>query len=144
MYNTSGVNIVDVPSAGWDLEAMQTFEEKIRESNDYSDDLAWVMNTHTFFTLARTPYSSTAVNEFLISRDRKCLGYPVYICNALPNDGIILANWNEVLVGEYDGMRIDVMTDAQLNRRQCREVQAFAAFDCMVRRLKSVSVSKPE
>lgn len=144
IYSTSGVNEVTIPSSGWDLETCQTFEEKIRESNDYSDNLTWVMNTHTFFLLQRTPYSSTAVNEFLIDKEHKCLGYPVVICNALPNDGVILGNFNELLVGEYDGMRIDVMVDASLNRKQAREVQAFASFDCIVRRLKSFSVSKPE
>lgn len=53
-------------------------------------------------------------------------------------------NFNELLVANFDGMRLKVVEDAALSRKQAVEVQAFEAMDCLVRRPKSFTVSKGE
>jgi len=41
-------------------------------------------------------------------------------------------------------MRLKVVEDAALSRKQAVEVQAFEAMDCLVRRPKSFTISKGE
>ena len=137
---TSGVNEVPISSA-FTLSGVYGFEKEIRDSNDYSEVLTWVMNSKNYYTYATTPYSATEQNRMLLE-DGKIIGHDVVICNALNDNTIILGNFNELLVANFDGMRLKVVEDAALSRKQAVEVQAFEAMDCLVRRPKSFTVSK--
>ena len=139
---TSGINEVPLSSA-FTLSGVYAFEEKIRESNDYAEDLTWVMNAKNYYKYATTPYSAVEQNKMLIDVDtRKMIGHDVVISNALTDNDIILGNFNELLVTNFEGMRLKVVEDAALSRKQAVEVQAFETMDCLVRRPKSFTVSK--
>ena len=139
---TSGINEVPISSA-FTLSGVFGFEKAIRDSNDYAEDLKWVMNSKNYYKYATTPYSATEQNKMLIDTDtRKMIGYDVVICNALTDNDIILGNFNELLVALFDGMRLKVVEDAGLSRKQAVEVQAFEAANCLVRRPKSFTISK--
>ena len=131
---TSGVNEVPVSSA-FTLSGVYEMEKKIRDTNDMSENLKWVMNSKSYYKYASTPFSATAQNEFLIDvKTRKMIGYDVVICNALNDNTIILGNFNELLVAQWDGITLKIVEDAQLSRKQALECQSFAAVNCLVRR----------
>ena len=142
ILNTTGVN--EIAASGiYTLEGIQEFEEKIRESNDFSENLAWVMCGKDYYKFMRTYLSSTSQNEFLLDpKTRLMLGHPVAICNKLQPGEVILGNFAELFVATFDGLRLKVVEDAQLSRKQAVEVQCFTAADVLVRRPKSFSVSK--
>jgi HK97 family phage major capsid protein len=136
---TSGVNEVPV-SGAFTLSGVYGFEKAIRDSNDFSENLTWVMNSTNFYKYATTPYSAVEQNKMLLEGG-KMIGYNVVICNALDNNTIILGNFNELLVANFDGMRLRVVEDAGLARKQALELQAHETFDCLVRRPKSFTRS---
>lgn len=142
ILNTTGVN--EIAASGiYTLEGIQEFEEKIRESNDFTENLAWVMCGKDYYKFMRTYLSSTSQNEFLLDpKTRLMLGHPVAICNKLQPGEVILGNFAELFVATFDGLRLKVVEDAQLSRKQAVEVQCFTAADVLVRRPKSFSVSK--
>ena len=142
VLNTSGVNEVPA-SALYTLSGAYEFEKGIRDSNDYADNLVWVMNSTDYYKYATTPYSATEQNRMLLDEEtRKIIGHPVVICNALTTGDVILGNFAELLVAVFDGIRLKVVEDAQLSRKGAVEVQAFEAVNCLVRRPKSFSVAK--
>lgn len=129
---TSGVNEVPISSA-FTLSGVYEMEKQIRDSNDYTNELTFVCNSKNYYKYATTPYSATEQNRMLLE-DGKMIGHNVVISNALNDNTIILGNFNELLVANFDGMRLKVVEDAQLSRKQAVEVQAFEAMDCLVRR----------
>jgi len=142
IVGTSGINEVPISSA-FTLSGVYGFEKEIRDSNDYAEDLTWVMNSKNYYKYATTPYSATEQNRMLLE-DGKIINHPVVISNALDDNTIILGNFNELLVANFDGIRLKVVEDAALSRKQAVEVQAFEAMDCLVRRPKSFTISKGE
>lgn len=142
ILGTSGVNEYPI-SGAFTLSGVYEMEKGIRDSNDYADTLTFVCNSKNYYKYATTPYSATEQNKMLLE-DGKMIGHNVVICNALNDNTIILGNFNELLVANFDGMRLKVVEDAQLSRKQAVEVQAFEAMDCLVRRPKSFSITKGE
>ena len=142
IMHAAGVN--EIAASGiYTLEGIQEFEEKIRESNDFTENLTWVMCGKDYYKFMRTYLSSVSQNEFLLDpKTRLMLGHPVAICNKLQPGEVILGNFAELFVATFDGLRLKVVEDAQLSRKQAVEVQCFTAADVLVRRPKSFSVSK--
>lgn len=102
----------------WSLSTALAFEKPIRDSNNFSDNLKWVMNSTMYYKLAATPKSAQQKNEFLIDDDRKMIGYDCYIDNALPTSGIILGDFSDVIAVDYDPINIKIVEDAGLSRKQ--------------------------
>lgn len=145
ILNTTGINEVTIPSGGATLSTVLEFEKKIRDSHDYSADLKWVMASDMYYKWAATPFSATALNEFLVDpKTRKCIGYDVYVDASMPAGTVILGNFNEALEADFDGITIKVVEDAPLARRQAIEVVAHRALDFLVRRPKSFTKSVSE
>ena len=145
LLNTTGINEITIPSGGPVLSTMLEFEKEIRDSFDYSPNLKWVMAPNAYYQLAATPYSATALNEFLVDpKTRKCLGYDVYVDPNLPTGTIVLGNFNEALEANFDGIVIKIVEDAALARRQAIEIVAHRALDYLFRRPKSFSVGTIE
>ena len=84
--------------------------------------------------------STTGYGGFLCE-DNKIKGYPVFINNALTDDQIILGNFNEVVVADFDGIFIKV-DDITYIKKGAVQVIATAAFDCLVRRPGSFVVTQ--
>lgn len=139
LFNTADVNTTTVTA--WDLKTAFSFEQPIREANIDTDHLCWVMNAKNYFTLAATPKSATELNEFLINDDKKMIGYPVYICNALADNQVALGDFSELLVANYDGVMLKV-DDITYIKKQALQIVAFEAFDCIIRKPKAFTISK--
>lgn len=137
ILNTEGINTVAIPAGGFTLETAYAFEKPIRDANIFSDNLKWVMSSDMFYKLATTPKSSTALNEFLISEDRKMIGYEVIVDNHLGANGILLGDFSEAIVADFEPISLKVVEDAGLSRKQAVEVQSFGAVDVCVRRPKA-------
>lgn len=145
LLNVTGVNEVEIPSAGYDLETILNFEKAIRDGFDYSANLKWAMATDVYYTLAKTPYSSTALNEFLVDiKTRKCIGYDVYVDPNLPSGTIVLGNFDEELEALWDGVAIRITEDAALARKQAIQISVHRALDFCCRRPKSFAKNKVE
>lgn len=139
---TSGMNEV-AASGMFSLSGVQEFEEKIRESNDYSTNLTWVMNWKNYYKFMRTQYYATAENKMLLDPDtRLMLGHPVAICNKLDDDTVVLGDFTNLVVANFDGITLRVMDDATLGVSQTIRCIAHAAVDVCVRRPKSFTISK--
>ena len=142
ILNNADVNIITTDDV-YTLSAVYNFEKAIRNSNDYAETLTWVMNTNDYYKFATTPYSAIEQNNMLLDVDtRKLIGHNVVICNALNDGQIILGNFNELLIADFDAISLKVVEDAALSRKQAVEVQAFAAVDMLCRRPKSFSIKK--
>ncbi len=88
IIGTSGINEVPISSA-FTLSGVYGFEKEIRDSNDYAENLTWVMNSKNYYKYATTPYSATEQNRMLLE-DGKIINHPVVISNALDDNTIIL------------------------------------------------------
>lgn len=132
--NTAGINTVDL-SGAFTLSGVYEMERKIRESNDFGN-LKWVMNAKNSYKYKTTPYNATEQNRFL-EEDEKIIGYDVVICNALDDNTIILGNFDNLLMANWDGLTLKVVEDKELARKQAIEIVAHIAADFLVRRPKS-------
>lgn len=78
-----------------------------------------------------------------LCEDNKIKGFPVYVNNALADDEIILGNFNEIIVADFDGLFIKV-DDITYIKKGAVQVIATAAFDSLVRRPGSFLVTTAE
>lgn len=136
ILNTDGINTVTLPDT-FSLATAYEFEKPIRDANIFTDNLKWVMSSKMFYKLATTPKSSTALNEFLIDENRKMIGYDVIVDNHLGDNGILLGDFSEAIVADFEPISLKVVEDAGLSRKQAVEVQSFGAVDVCVRRPKA-------
>ena len=140
IVNTPGVNTM-AASGIFSWAGVCEAEKLIRDSNDYSTGLAWVMNSNSKLTF-ETTLKAAGVPGY-ICEDDKIKGYPVYINNALTDDQVILGNFAELIVADFDGLFLKV-DDITYIKRGAVQVVATAAFDSLVRRPKSFTVTTGE
>lgn len=76
-----------------------------------------------------------------LCEDNKIKGMDVFVNNALGDDTIILGNFGEVVVADFDGLFIKV-DDITYIKKGAVQVIATAAFDTLVRRPGSFVVTK--
>lgn len=138
IINTDGVNTM-APSAIFSWAGVCTAEKLIRDSNDYSTNLAWVMNSNSKLTF-ETTLKAANIPGYICEED-KIKGYPVYVNNALDDNTIILGNFSELIVANFDGLFLKV-DDITYIKRGAVQVIATACFDSIVRRPKSFTVTK--
>lgn len=116
-------------------------EQKIRAKNDFGP-LSWVMNS-TNKAIFESTLKDTAGYGGYLCEDNKIKGFPVFVNNALDDDTIILGNFNEVVVADFDGLYLKV-DDISYIKKGAVQVIATAAFDALIRRPGSFVVTKGE
>lgn len=138
LLNTANINSVTLPAlSATSIDDALKFEKAIRDSGDYSTDLKWFMSPDMYYGWKAQPKKSTAVNEFLIDDDNKCIGYPAFCTPALPSGYVVLGNFNEALLTTFDGMTIKLVEDFGLASKQAVAIIAHQANDFCFRRPKS-------
>ena len=140
IVNSTGVNTL-APSAIFTWNGVCTAEKLIRDSNDYSTGLAWVMNGTNKVKFETTLKDATTGYGGFLCEDDKIKGYPVFVNNALDDDTVILGNFGELVVCDFDGLFLKV-DDITYIKRGAVQVVATACFDALVRRPKSFTVTK--
>lgn len=116
-------------------------EQKIRATNDFGP-LSWVMNSTNKAIFESTLKDNAGYGGYLCE-DNKIKGFPVFVNNALDDDTIILGNFNEVVVADFDGLYLKV-DDITYIKKGAVQVIATAAFDALIRRPGSFVVTKGE
>lgn len=140
IVNSTGVNTL-APSAIFTWNGVCTAEKLIRDSNDYSTGLAWVMNGTNKVRFETTLKDATTGYGGFLCEDDKIKGYPVFVNNALDDDTVILGNFGELVVCDFDGLFLKV-DDITYIKRGAVQVVATACFDALVRRPRSFTVTK--
>lgn len=105
----------------------------IREANIFSENLSFVMNGKTYVELKKTMKQEGNCMAGFIIEDDKIENYPVYVNNKMPNNVILVGDFGEVAVADFEGLKLKV-DDITLIKRQAVQIIAIKAFDCVVRR----------
>ena len=135
---TVGVNNVPVSSI-FTYEGVCEAERLIRDSNDMSENLFWVMNSKNYTKFKTTLKDDVAGAEYLMT-DGKINGYDAVINNSLDDNTIILGNFDELVIADFDGLMLKV-DDITFVKKQAVQVICTCAFDCICRRPKSFTVT---
>ena len=135
---TVGVNNVPVSSI-FTFEGVCTAEKLIRDSNDMSENLYWVMNSTNYTKFKTTLKDDVAGAEYLMT-DGKINGYEAVINNSLDDNTIILGNFDELVIADFDGLMLKV-DDITFVKKGAVQIIATCAFDCICRRPKSFTVT---
>lgn len=140
ILNTEGVNTVAVPSTGFTWRDMLEAENKIREKNIFSDNLAWVMNGETYVELCST--AKNVQNGFVygfICEDDKIKNFPVYVNNKIPAGKVILGDFNQLVVTDFDGLHIMIDPYTGMNK-QIIKIAGWMSVDCVVQRPEAFTI----
>ena len=135
---TVGVNNVPVSNI-FTWEGVCAAEKLIRDSNDMSENLFWVMNS-TNYTKFKTTLKDDIAGSAYLLEDGKINGYEAVISNALGDDTIILGNFDELVITPFDGLMLKV-DDITFVKKGAVQVIATEAFDCICRRPRSFTVT---
>ena len=134
ILNTAGINEVSgAVSGGWTWKLMLQAENEIRKKNIFSENLAFIMNGDTYVDLCSTPkIAGNFIAGFIIDND-KIKNFPVYVNNSIPSGTILLGDFGEVAVADFEGLKIKV-DDITYIKQGAIQIVATKAFDCVVRR----------
>lgn len=135
---TVGVNNVPVSSI-FTYEGVCDAERLIRDSNDMSENLYWVMNSKNYAKFKTTLKDDVAGSEYLMT-DGKINGYEAVINNSLDDNTIILGNFDELVIADFDGLMLKV-DDITFVKKGAVQIIATCAFDCICRRPASFTVT---
>ena len=135
---TVGVNNVPVSSI-FTYEGVCDAERLIRDSNDMSENLYWVMNSKNYAKFKTTLKDDVAGAEYLME-DGKINGYEAVINNSLDDNTIILGNFDELVIADFDGLMLKV-DDITFVKKGAVQIIATCAFDCICRRPNSFTVT---
>ena len=141
LNNTEVNQLSTTVSAGFQWKDFVDAEVKIREANDFSENLAWVMSPATYGTLRATA-KNAGNNGFVygfICEDEKIGRYPVYCNPAIPNNKVILGNFNELVVCDFAGLEIIIDPFTGLENNQIR-IAGWIQMDATLQRPKSFTV----
>lgn len=135
---TAGVNTMGVDEI-FTWEGVCKAERLIRDSNDMTETLFWVMNSTNYNKFKTTLKDDVAGAEYLL-KDGKINGYEAVINNALDDNTVILGNFDELVITPFDGIMLKV-DDITFVKKGAVQVIATEAFDTLVRRPKSFTVT---
>lgn len=128
------------PSSIFTWAGVVKAEQLIRDSNDFSQNLCWVMNGTNKTKMETTLKDSNGFAGYLCEDD-KIKGYPVFVNNALDDNTVILGNFEEVIVTDFDGLYMKV-DDITYIKKGAVQVIVTSAFDTILRRPRSFTVTK--
>jgi HK97 family phage major capsid protein/HK97 family phage prohead protease len=135
---TAGVNTMGVDEI-FTWAGVCKAERLIRDSNDMTETLFWVMNSTNYNKFKTTLKDDVAGAEYLLE-DGKINGYEAVINNALDDNTVILGNFDELVITPFDGIMLKV-DDITFVKKGAVQVIATEAFDTLVRRPKSFTVT---
>lgn len=132
---TSGINSISGASLsggeGWG--AMLSGVNEIRKANVFSENLSFVMNGNTYVKLSKTPKDKDNCLAGFIIEDDKIKNYPVFVNNKLADDVVLVGDFGEVAVADFEGLKLKV-DDITYIKQQAIQIVAIKCFDTVVRR----------
>lgn len=135
ILNTAGINTLTASLSGFGAwKAMLSGVNEIRKKNIFSENISFVMNGDTYVDLCTTPkHKDNCMARFVIEND-KIGNYPVYVNNAITGNVVLIGDFGEVAVSDFEGLKLKV-DDITYIKKQAVQVVAIKAFDVAVRRL---------
>ena len=135
ILNTAGINTLTASVSGFGAwKACLSGVNEIRKANIFSENLSFVMNGDTYVELCTTPKNKdNCMAGFVIEND-KIGTYPVYVNNAITGSTILVGDFGQVAVSDFQGLKLKV-DDITYIKKQAIQVVAIKAFDVAVRRL---------
>lgn len=118
-------------SSAW--EGLLSAENEIRKANIFSERLSFVMNGDTYVKLCATPKNKDNCMAGFICENDMIKNFPVYVNNSLPANTILLGDFGEVAVADFEGLKLKV-DDITYIKQGAIQIVATKAFDCVVRR----------
>lgn len=106
---------------------------EIRKANVFSENLSFVMNGDTYVDLCKTMKDTGNCMAGFVIEDDKIKNYPVFVNNKMPAKTILVGDFGEVAVADFEGLKIKV-DDITYIKQQAIQIVAIKAFDCVVRR----------
>ena len=134
ILNTTGINAISASlSAAEVWGGVLSAENEIRKQNIFSENLAWVMNGDTYVTLCKTMKDANNCFAGFICENDKVKNFPVFVNNKMPANTILLGDFGEVAVADFEGLKLKV-DDITYIKQQAIQIVAIKCFDCVVRR----------
>ena len=139
ILNTPGINGTETgtPLTGIALSAawggMLSGINAIRKANVFSENLSFVMNGDTYVDLCKTMKDAGNCMAGFVIEDDKIKNYPVFVNNKMPAKTILVGDFGEVAVADFEGLKIKV-DDITYIKQQAIQVVAIKCFDTVVRR----------
>ena len=136
ILNTPGIGGLETLSSvalssAW--EGLLSAENEIRKANIFSERLSFVMNGDTYVKLCATPKNKDNCMAGFICENDMIKNFPVYVNNSLPANTILLGDFGEVAVADFQGLKLKV-DDITYIKQGAIQIVATKAFDCVVRR----------
>ena len=134
ILNTSGINAISASlSAAEVWGGVLSAENEIRKNNIFSENLAFVMNGDTYVTLCKTVKDKDNCFAGFVCENDKIKNFPVFVNNKMPANTILLGDFGEVAVADFEGLKLKV-DDITYIKQQAIQIVAIKCFDCVVRR----------
>ena len=133
ILNTTGINEVSATLSSDAWGACLSGINEIRKKNIFSENLSFVMNGDTYVKLSKTMKDANNCFAGFVIEDDKIKNYPVYVNNAITGDVVLVGDFGEVAVSDFQGLKLKV-DDITYIKRQAIQVVAIKSFDCVVRR----------
>lgn len=135
ILNTTGINTLTASLSGFGAwKACLSGVNEIRKANIFSENLSFVMNGDTYVELCTTPKNKdNCMAGFVIEND-KIGTYPVYVNNAITGSTILVGDFGQVAVADFQGLKLKV-DDITYIKKQAIQIVAIKAFDVAIRRL---------
>ena len=130
---TSGINEITASLSADAWGGTLSAVNAIRKNNIFSENISFVMNGDTYVELCKTPKNKdNCMAGFVIEND-KIGNYPVFVNNKVPSATVIVGDFGEVAVADFEGLKLKV-DDITYIKKNAIQVVAIKAFDCVVRR----------
>ena len=135
ILSTAGINAVTGVSlsAGDAFGGVLSAVNEIRKANVFSENLSFVMNGDTYVTLCKTMKNDNNCFAGFIIENDKINNYPVFVNNKMPANTILVGDFTQVAVGDFEGLKLKV-DDITYIKQNAIQIVAIKAFDCVVRR----------
>ena len=133
----SGATFVPSISSGNAWAAILKGINEIRKANIFSENLSFVMNGDTYVELQKTMKNdNNCFAGFIIDENDRIKNYPVFVNNKMPANTILVGDFGEVAVADFEGLKIKV-DDITYIKQQAIQVVAIKCFDTVCRRPKA-------
>ena len=137
ILNTPDINVITgATSAAWSYVDFLSAENEIRKANIFSENISIVMNGNDYVKVCSTPKSAGNFIAGFICENDKIKNFPVYVNNSIPEGTILMGDFGEVAVADFDGLKLKV-DDITYIKQGAIQIVATKAFDCVVRRPKA-------
>ena len=133
----SGATFVPSISGGNAWAAILKGINEIRKANIFSENLSFVMNGDTYVELQKTMKNqNNCFAGFIIDENDRIKNYPVFVNNKMPENTILVGDFGEVAVADFEGLKIKV-DDITYIKQQAIQIVAIKCFDTVCRRPKA-------